>query len=198
MEFGVVIVLIGVLAAIVYTGVDFRMLFSAALERIKEISPLAAQFIGSASAHIAAADATGVALFSFASRLFFVPLPLDPFLAYAYGNGLNPLVMVAASSFFGTLGYAVNYSAGRLLSKHVLKDMKAAKQAEKLRGSKFVSPSIFIASVLPVPDFTGLVFGALRVGIRKFLVYSFLGMVVKGAVIVYAFSYIEPYVKALV
>lgn len=155
-------------------------------------------FAGALLLHVTAADPIGVSAVSFASRLFFLPLPLEPYIAYAYGVGANPLLLPLLVAFFGTAGAAVNYLTGVMLHERILKDGKAEKFAEKVKGSRFAAPAIFAAALLPVPDITGLVFGALRVGRRRFVVYTFAGLFLKVLIIMAAFDYVNPYVQALI
>ena len=192
----IVALIVGVMLVFVYAEYGLQNIFAGALGYVQSRSPLAAAIIESGTAHVAAADLAGVALVSFASRLFFLPLPSEPYIAYAYGSGAGSILPILVA-LFGTLGSVVNYYAGILLRRFVMKDKKAEKMAERLQRSRLVIPTIFAAALLPLPDVLGLVFGAVRVGIRRFIVFTFAGLLMKALVIVVAYDAVKPYLMAL-
>src|SRR3989338_2244035 len=188
----IVALIVGVMLVFVYAEYGLQNIFAGALGYVQSRSPLAAAIIESGTAHVAAADLAGVALVSFASRLFFLPLPSEPYIASAYGSGAGSILPILVA-LFGTLGSVVNYYAGILLRRFVMKDKKAEKMAERLQRSRLVIPTIFAAALPPPPDFPGLVFGAVRVGIRRFIVFTFAGLLMKALVIVVAYDAVKPY-----
>ena len=66
-----------------------------------------------------------------------------------------------------------------------------------LSSSKFVGLLIFGTSLLPIPDVAGVVFGVLKVGLKKFVAYTFFGMVAKSIVVLLAFDYLKQFMPAV-
>lgn len=178
-----------------YVKFDFMGLFKQILLYLGSTSPFLASIIGISTKHIAAADIFGIAMFGFISKLFFLPLPSEPYTIYAYSKGMNLVALTLILALSGVIASSINYSVGRALSKYVLAKPKNQKLAGKISSSKHISILIFAAALLPIPDVASLVFGAFKVGIKKFFIYTFFGIFIKGYITVFAFGYLEPYLK---
>lgn len=187
--------LIGILILLYYyIKFDFAEFFTNVLAYVNSKSP----FVGFLASHIAAADILGIAIFGFLSKLFFLPLPSEPYFLYAYEKGANVIILVLVMTFAGLLASLINYSVGVLFSNYyVNKHENTKKFAEKIKNSKFVSLFIFGAAILPVPDVFSLIFGALRVNLKKYLIWTIVGVLAKEVFMLAAFDYLYPFVQAL-
>ncbi|QQG39533.1 MAG: VTT domain-containing protein [Candidatus Aenigmatarchaeota archaeon] len=194
MDSSVKILLLGVVLIFLYASFRTGTLGELAAPLTERSTPISG-LIASVTQHVTSADAVGVGLYAFASRLFFLPLPLEPYIAYAYGTGTNFLVLALAVAAFGTIGSAVTYAVGRFLGRYVVKEGKWKRRAERVKDSKFVSPAIFLAALLPLPEVVGLVFGAVRISLNKYMVYTFAGLAAKTLLLVLLFDYLKQYLQ---
>ena len=180
-----------------YVGFDFSSFFKSVLYGIGKISPATASFAAFMTVHTVAADFLGIAMFGFLSRLFFLPLPAEPYLLYAYGAGTNFFILIVVMSIAGIFASAFNYLIGTLFGNYFInKSDHAKKLSGRLQKSKFVSWLIFAVALLPLPDVAGVVFGASRVGFKKYLLWTFIGFLAKEVIVLLAFDYLSPLAKS--
>ena len=191
-------IVIGVIILLIfYVQLDFAGVFAQSLNYVGYHVPVVGQLVEFLLAHMAAADFIGIAMFGFFSKIFFFPIPSEPFTIYAYQQGANIFLIVSLMAAFGTLAAIFNYVFGSVFSKIILRKEKYARMAEKFSSSKFVGLLIFGTSLLPIPDVAGVVFGVLKVGLKKFVAYTFFGMVAKSIVVLLAFDYLRQFMPAV-
>lgn len=118
------------------------------------------------------------------SATIFLPTPL--FLtAFAMGAVLNPLVVALIASLGSAIGELTGYFVGLVGGAFVEND----RRAKKINGwmDKYGGWTLFFLAAIPNPifDIAGFVAGATKVPVSKYLMFVWLGKIVKFGVISY-------------
>jgi membrane protein DedA with SNARE-associated domain len=129
----------------------------------------------------------------------FLPFPIYLIIFFAAGLGLNPfLVGITAGlgSAFGELtGYLVGLGGGNVIKQKKKKDLKWVTYFVKL-FKKHGFPIVLITAAIPFPfDVIGVLCGVSNYDIKKFLIATSIGKIIKCLIIAYAgflgISYLE-------
>lgn len=113
-------------------------------------------------------------------------LPVPAFLTTFVGGAfLNPLIVAVVSSFGATLGELTGYMAG-IGGKEFVKSDPRIKKIEKWM-KKYGLWTIFVLAAIPNPafDLAGIVAGATKVPVYKYLIIVWAGKFIKFLAIAY-------------
>ncbi len=140
----------------------------------------------------------GIFLVSFIGSASII-LPV-PFIAVVFSAGafLNPLFVGISAGFGAALGeltgYGVGYGGQKIMKKYKPYFDLAEKWFQK-HGGFFV---IFIFAVTPLPsDVIGLLCGAMKYPVKKFIIASLLGKIVANLIVAYAGFYSISWILGL-
>ena len=127
-------------------------------------------------------------LIHFAGYLFFILLPVETIVPYyqAVGHDGFYLVLIAVST--GVIAQVLNFLLGRLISSDVINNLIGQKQYHKAEYhiQKYGSWAVFIFNLLPLASAVlSFVAGVVKFSLRKQIIYSFLGLLIKYVVMVY-------------
>jgi uncharacterized membrane protein YdjX (TVP38/TMEM64 family) len=102
----------------------------------------------------------------------------------------NPVIVALVSSVGSALGEITSYYAGYLGKKIIIDEQKAAYQKAASWTNRYGMWAVFVVAAIPLVlfDIIGLVAGALRLPLWKFLIACWLGRIPK--------SFIEAYIGA--
>jgi membrane protein DedA with SNARE-associated domain len=129
----------------------------------------------------------------------FIPFPIYVVIIFAARLGLNPLlvgVVAGLGSAFGELtGYLIGMGGEKVIEKKERKEPRFVKFFTRL-FKEFGFPIIVITSIIPFPfDTIGILAGMSEYDIKKFLLATAIGKIIKCLLIAYAgyigISYIE-------
>jgi membrane protein YqaA with SNARE-associated domain len=127
-------------------------------------------------------------MITFLSHLFFlVIIPLEGIFYVQVKNAiLNPYIFITLLSTFATFAYYINYKIGEKIPKKAFKSYLGKKKCHKYkeRYDKYGSILLFIAAatpLLPGPVFS-LLNGFFKENIKKTIIISFLGLLVKWTI----------------
>lgn len=190
---------IGIIAvAYFYMRVDFVAMLKSALFSLSLKVPALAALLTFTLTHIAAADIIGISIFGFVSKLFFSPLPIEPYLIYVESKGVSFPVITLFVTLSVVFSAWLNYGVGKLIGKFLAKRSSfGTKLLNWVERFPFVSLMVFLASLLPVPDIASVIFGASHIGYKKFLLWTALGTAAKVVVILVAYEIALPYLQSL-
>jgi len=132
----------------------------------------------------------------------FLPFPSYLIIALAAGIGLNPfLVGISAGlgSAVGELtGYFIGVGGEKIIEKERKKEPKFIKKFVQL-FKRFGFPIIVITAAIPFPfDAIGIVCGMLNYNIKKFLIATSIGKIIKCLLIAYAGSFAISYIVHII
>jgi len=140
----------------------------------------------------------GVFVVSFiGSASIFLPLP-SALLVVAFGGILNPFAVGIIAGAGAALGETIGYFVG-LGGRKLAKDNKWLVRAEKWAEhySAFIIITLFAATPLP-DDITGILAGAIKYNIKKFVLASFIGKTILFTILALAGAYgIESLINIL-
>ncbi|MFH7903523.1 MAG: VTT domain-containing protein [Candidatus Aenigmatarchaeota archaeon] len=120
------------------------------------------------------------------SSTIFIPLPLYGIIVVAEKFGLNPILAAISAALGSSVGETTSYFVGMGIKETVLK--KEGKKYKKWLNyfKRFGEFSILIFAALPLPfDIIGVLAGFLKYDIKKFIVFTFIGKLIKMLLIVY-------------
>ncbi len=127
------------------------------------------------------------------SATILIPLPGPLIIVFAYALGLNIFLVSIASAAGSMVGEMVSYYAGFLGNNAAARTVKKYKKIEKLVRKYFSKHAIiiiFLAALLPFPfDIAGIVAGASRYSVIKFLIVGFAGKFFKTVYLFLAIKY---------
>jgi membrane protein DedA with SNARE-associated domain len=132
----------------------------------------------------------------------FIPFPIYIIIFFAAGLGLNPLLVgitAGIGSAFGELtGYLIGIGGDKVIEEKRRKEPRFIKFFTKL-FKEFGFPIIFITAIIPFPfDVIGILAGMSEYDIKKFLVATSLGKIIKCLLIAYAGYIGIPYIERIV
>jgi membrane protein YqaA with SNARE-associated domain len=121
----------------------------------------------------------------FASATLFLPVP-GLALAFAAGSSLQPVLVGLATGSGSALGEITGYLAG--FSGHGVIENQARYRQVQGWMQRYGLVVIFVLSLVPNPlfDMAGIIAGAMRIPLWKFLGVCLLGKVIKATVFAYA------------
>ena len=121
----------------------------------------------------------------FASATLFLPVP-GLALTFAAGSSLSPLLVGLASGTGAALGEITGYLAG-FSGQGLLESQPGYARVQGWMGRHGLWV-VFVLSVLPNPffDAAGMIAGAMRISVWRFLFASWAGKVIKSTVVAFA------------
>lgn len=133
-----------------------------------------------------------VAAIIVSSSIFF-PLPGPLVILFATAMKLNPFLVSIAASAGSMIGELTGYYTGLIGSEVAEKTIRKYKKIEKFIRryfKKYASPIILIAALLPFPfDIIGIIAGATRYNVIKFLIIGFIGKFFKTYILFMVLKY---------
>ncbi len=107
-------------------------------------------------------------------------------LILALGAHLNPLLLGVVAGIGSGLGELSGYLAGKAGRNLVNREGRFNTFLHNMT-TRFTSPALFILAILPLPifDFAGILAGALRMPVLRFLVVVISGKIIKHALAAY-------------
>jgi membrane-associated protein len=143
------------------------------------------------------------------SSTIFLPFPVYLVIFFASGLGLNPAIVGILAGLGSAIGEISGYLVG-LGGMYIAKEEGVEKAVKKKRlFSKFVKKFeslferfgfwiIILTAFLPFPfDVIGMLSGATKYDMKKFLIATSIGKIAKCLLIAYAGYFAIPYVKML-
>jgi len=118
------------------------------------------------------------------SSTLFIPFPIYSILIFSGSMGLNPIIAAIFTAAGSTLGEIIGFLVGRGSSNLFLK--KEGKKYKKYVNffKKFGGIAIFLFAALPLPfDIIGIISGFLKYDMKKFLLFTFLGKLIKMLIV---------------
>lgn len=118
-----------------------------------------------------------------------IPLPLYVLIFFASSLGLSPLIVsivTGVGSGIGEItGYLVGIGGRKVLSKRITEVPKQLKDIERfIKIYGFFA--ILIIGIIPFPfDVVGIICGASRFGIKRFLLAAIISKIIKNLMIAY-------------
>lgn len=122
------------------------------------------------------------------SSTIFVPLPFYFIILLAPKFGLNSIVAAIFAAIGASIGEVTSYFIGQGISFYSWKKIKRNKTYKKMIKlfGKFGSGILFFFAISPLPfDVLGITCGFLRYDLKKFLIITFFGKMIKMLIIVY-------------
>ncbi|MEM5820777.1 MAG: VTT domain-containing protein [Candidatus Aenigmatarchaeota archaeon] len=120
------------------------------------------------------------------SSTIFIPIPLYGMIIFAEKLGINPILAAISAALGSSIGELTSYFIGMGIKETVLKreGKKYKKWLEYFK--RFGEFSILLFAALPLPfDFIGILAGFLKYDIKKFVIFTFIGKLIKMLLIVY-------------
>lgn len=112
-----------------------------------------------------------------------VPAMLTTFIG---GSMLNPLLVAVASAFGATIGEMTGYIGG-LGGGEILQNNKRIKKIKKWMDKYGLWTLFFLAAIPnPIFDLAGIVAGASRIPVGKYLIVVWFGKLIKFIIVAYA------------
>jgi len=132
----------------------------------------------------------------------FLPFPSYIIIALAAGLGLNPfLVGVAAGlgSAFGELtGYFIGVGGEKVIEKKTKKEPRLVKKFMQL-FRRYGFPIIVVTAAIPFPfDAIGIVCGAINYDVKKFLIATAIGKIIKCLLVAYAGLFAVSFITQII
>lgn len=119
------------------------------------------------------------------SITLFLPVPLYiPMIAIAIAKNFNPIATILLASIGSSIGEITSYLIG-LGASTKLKKFKSIKKFRKL-FDKYGSAIIIILSFLPFADIAGILAGSGNYDLKKFVIFTFIGKLLKMYLIFYS------------
>lgn len=130
--------------------------------------------------------AAGLFLSSFLSALFFIPGFANFLIPFYLAVKFNPYLILFFITTGTIVGESVNYYFGLFGSKHLIKQKKEIRKAEKWLN-KWGELSIFIVSAIPFfpSDFVSVLVGFLRMDFKLFVVSIGLGKLFQFSLLIF-------------
>ncbi len=115
------------------------------------------------------------------SSTIILPLPGEALLIAA-GGVLNPLWLALVASIGGTLGELTGYLAGYWGRKAIAGEYRERYQRAEYWMRRYGGPTIFVFALVPllIFDLVGLAAGALRFPLWKFLLFCWVGRILRS------------------
>jgi len=122
------------------------------------------------------------------SSTIFIPFPIPIYFPIVFSEklGLNPIISAFFAALGSSFGETTSYFIGKGITITLLKkEEKKYKKYVKI-FEKYGDVLIFLFASLPLPfDTIGIISGFLKYDIKKFLIFTFVGKLVKMLIIVY-------------
>ncbi len=132
------------------------------------------------------------------SSTIFLPLPIYSVVFFSASLGLNPLIVGIVTGLGAAIGEITGYFIGEGSRVMLLK------KYEKRKIFKFVQKNfekygfiiILVGAFLPFPfDIIGIIAGVNNYNVRKFLIATSIGKILKMVLIAYAGVYTLPFIE---
>jgi membrane protein DedA with SNARE-associated domain len=132
----------------------------------------------------------------------FIPFPIYIIIFFAAGLGLNPLIVgitAGLGSAFGELtGYLIGVGGAKIIEEKRKKKLRLTEVFTRL-FKRFGFLIVVIAAFIPFPfDAIGILAGVSKYDIKKFLLATSIGKIIKCLLIAYAGYIGIPYIERLI
>lgn len=130
-------------------------------------------------------------LIHFGGYLFFMLMPVEVLFTFYLIEDVNIIVLLILALVTAILAEIIDYAIGYLVSNELIHNIIGDKKYRRLKKyiDKYGNLTVFVFNVLPLSSSVlSLVAGMVRYKFRNFLIYSFLGLLLKYIVIVLLFS----------
>lgn len=149
--------------------------------------------------HIANKTLRGLFYVSFFGSLFFIMLPIEVFLIYFMSFGHNKLLVLATVIAGNLAGLVIDYLIGFVIGGKILKRfLKEHHESFNKKLKKVGSFIVVIGNIIPFPiELASVFLGTVRFGILRFILFTFIGRVVRYTILIVGYKYIMIYVVPL-
>lgn len=172
------------LAVAVITAVAYDVRYG--ILTLPMIELAGSQFI----AATAALGSPGLFVFTAVGTLFFMVIPTEPFFFLIIASSASAVDPILAAALGSTVGALANYAIGNRLRKSAGKttgkEHKLGRWGERA-NSKSGAAVLFLAMALPCPEIVALAYGLADFPVKKFLLITLVGRLVKWTWIAVAF-----------
>jgi membrane protein YqaA with SNARE-associated domain len=144
--------------------------------------------------HIFAFDLIGLFLVMFFGRNPFLPIPLEPYMILVYDSTGNFLAVLLISSIAIALAASVTYFVGYVIGKRFVEFVFREKIEPSKWFEKYTGVFAFAAAILPFPEILSIIFGVHRSPFKHFFLGTLLGTILKFAIVLLLFDYLEAQV----
>lgn len=193
---------LGVLAAIsaayYFAQRELAAAYLAVSGAIYKTLPWLPPIVDFATREMIAGSLIGVALFSLVIESPIVPLPLEPYVIYAFTKTGNAFGVIAVATAFVTLGALFSYLIGRIFGPRIVEYVTKKPFQYNIWFDRLSGPLAFITKLLPLPDFFPLIFGAYKTNWIVFTIATALGVAVKLYVVLLLYQQYAGVVAAWV
>ena len=130
----------------------------------------------------------------FLGYLFFLLMPVEALLPYYLAEGHSGILLVLVALSTAIIAQLIDYGIGYSFSRRIIYDVigqKRYKRAEKTIH-RYGSLAILLFNLFPLSSpVIVLVAGVFRFGVKRVLLYSFIGLLIKYIVIVSFFGFLR-------
>lgn len=181
------LVIIGILALFIWIAYYNR----SALQAIVQQHPLLWAAYQHITAQVEGRTLLGLFYAALFGSLFFITLPIEVIFLYytTLTHDLFALVLISLTGIL--LGMSINYCIGRLLGERFLRFV-LGDYFQKLKNinDRFGTLFVFFGNLIPSPiEPFSVLLGGTKYSLRKFLVYTFLGKLMKLILLVIGKDY---------
>lgn len=141
---------------------------------------------------IASKTLLGLFYISFLGALFFLSFPLELVFFYYHEAGHPGLYLVFICTIGSLAGFVFNYVSGFIFGKKVM-SMFFKENYEKMKHifEKFGGVVLVFGNIIPFPiEVVVMIAGAMRYNFKKFILYSFVGKIIKFSLLFFLHGYI--------
>jgi len=150
--------------------------------------------------HISNRSLLGLFYFTFFGNLFFLSLPDEIIFILYLGLGFPLVHVIAIALVANILGMIINYFLGCLISKKLIKKILKHKYTDysiKMKHNGWMI--ILFGNIFPSPiQLVSVMFGSMRYGFWRFLLYTVMGKICKFTAMFYGYSYYMSMVSPMV
>ncbi|MCH8003117.1 MAG: VTT domain-containing protein [Nanoarchaeota archaeon] len=136
-------------------------------------------------------DIVSFSTIHFAGYLFFLLMPVELLFIYYLIEDFNIPILLVAALATAMVAQIIDYVIGYLVSNKVINKVIGEKKYKNTKKyiDKYGDLAVFVFNTLPLSSsILSLVAGMLRYRFRNFVIYSFVGLLIKYSAIVLLFS----------
>lgn len=140
-------------------------------------------------------DLYSFATVHFAGYLFFLLMPVEALVPYYLSQAHSGLVLVVIALATAMFAQFFDYLIGRLASDRIINGLIGQKRLQRAEGfiERYGPWTILLFNLSPLSSpIVVAAAGAIRFGLYRTMLYSFMGLVVKYLAIVYLFGVFSP------
>jgi len=136
-------------------------------------------------------DIVSFSTIHFAGYLFFLLMPVELLFIYYLVEDFNIPILLVAALVTAVIAQIIDYAIGYWVSNKFINKIIGEKKYNRTKKyiAKYGNLTVFVFNLFPLSSSVlALVAGMLRYKFRNFVIYSFVGLLIKYSVIVLLFS----------